>query len=130
MPNYNVTQSDEIGDCYEVHATLQVTDGFLEVGEFKFPTVLVHAIVDPDGVDIGPHGHAWLEVEELGLCLDFSRGQELVIPRERYYELGGITDETWLKRYTSDETRMKMFSFRHYGPWEGPEACPPAPREV
>jgi hypothetical protein len=116
------------GDCYEAAAKLAVfrslygTRGLPE----DFDPVLVHGRPVLQRPPFKKFGHGW--VESGGLVFDFSNGRELVMPREAYYALGRI-DPADSFHYSPDEARVMLVRFGHYGPWEGPEGCPPVGEE-
>lgn len=53
---------------------------------------------------------------ETSTVVDRSSGQDLALPRELYYAMGGLsTEQVW--RFTPDEARHELVTRGHYGPW-------------
>lgn len=67
------------------------------------------------------HGHAWIEAEDYRTgniwCIDFSNGNQTVLPRETYYHIGQIDTRT-VDRFDKHKTRRMLVAYNHYGPWE------------
>jgi len=124
------------GDCYGAAARFAVFDP----PDDKEYTV-VHGLVGGfilRGEYVPLHGHAWVEYcehvpmppamqrqcpeghpdyLEMWFCVDKANGHDGCLPREVYYNFGGVrTEET--ARYTVDEARKKMVQTETYGPWE------------
>jgi hypothetical protein len=109
-----MTQKD-LGDCYREAAKYVLTRRDEDL-------VLVHG---RPTLQVPPHekyGHAWVENRETDQVIDPTADFEG--PRFLYYTLGNIQLED-LRLYTYQETGEFILFFGHWGPWEGPEACPP-----
>ena len=105
------------GDCFESNGRrlIELTS------DLDPETVLVHGRVTQPTTGMR-HTHAWLELGDV--VFDHSNRKVLVTRRDSYYRSGEIEPaETW--RYTQDEARTMAVSFKHWGPWEGPDAAPP-----
>jgi hypothetical protein len=69
------------------------------------------------------HRHAWIEVTPADdgpvFCFDFANGNSTVIPREVYYEAGGIVpDKGQLALYTRIEAMKRLLATEHFGSWD------------
>jgi hypothetical protein len=105
------------GDCGLVAANLALDgDGGL---------VLCHGYPTYTGPEYAgmKFWHAWVETADGEHVLDFSNGNQAVLPRVAYYLFGQI-DEEEVQRYSCDEAREMTLTFGHYGPWNDP-AHPP-----
>lgn len=114
------------GRCYELAiwetSVLHNTDP--QVLEHKDDLVIVHGRPRLTQPPYQRYGHAWLEWEEDGLvyCYD-------VVKRRKifwliYYGCGQIKEKEVFK-YTVEDARRMCLDYRHHGPWEGKEGCPP-----
>ncbi len=114
--------SEERGDCYEAAANALLMPDY--AGGLGLPedTMLVHGRPTLARPPFEEYGHAWLELGDV--VFDLTNGRLVTGRRERYYEEGNIDSECCLK-YTRQEARRRVLDYMHYGPWEGPEACPP-----
>ena len=100
------------GDCYE-SAFLALR----EVPEQARPFVhLCHGTVTGNGGNVVGvrFGHAWIEIG--GVVFDRSNGNDTMMPAERYYALGQITD---VVRYEYSDALATALRHRTYGPWQG-----------
>jgi hypothetical protein len=104
------------GDCFRIHA-----NALLDDPEFE-DALLVQGYPQLRRPPYRKYSHAWIEKgdEAIDLTVDF-RGPKMI-----FYAIGNVEE---VFRYTRDETRIMLLLFRHYGPWEGPEACGPIPLE-
>lgn len=68
------------------------------------------------------YGHAWLEFGD-HWCYDAER--DMIIPKALFYSAGQI-EEAECERYDWTRFKARMDSHEHWGPWDGPEACPPS----
>ena len=94
-----------VGDCYPT-AGRYVMD--------NHDSVLVHGTVTGQGPIEGQRiGHAWCEVG--GVVIDRSNGNDILMSRDRYYEIGEIIDPV---KYTHEEAISMMVDTGHFGPWE------------
>ena len=66
------------------------------------------------------YGHAWLELGDV--VFEVANGRNLTVRRTLYYTAGTI-DPAKCIRYTKTQVRHWCTDTRHFGPWEGPEAC-------
>jgi hypothetical protein len=110
----------EDGDCFSVAGDLVLSPGT----SLPDTAVLVHGrptLARPPHV---PYAHAWVEVD--GVVLDLANGRNIQMDRASYYAGGKIKEEECF-RYSRDEALDKLLHFKHWGPWEGPEAAPPNP---
>jgi len=125
------------GDCYEAAAEfLVLRAAFRHPHGVECPegAVLVHGRPTLQRAPFVPFGHAWIEVAqtvevegrevEIATVIDVANGRHLEMPKALYYAVGRI-DPSECFRYTRDEALAMLGAFRHYGPWEGPEGCPP-----
>ena len=115
----------ELGDCYAAAGKLFMDSG-LGLPESPLPeelgeVVLVHGRPTLQRPPFCKYGHAWLEIGDV-ICYDAER--KLAVPKALFYAVGNIDpDECY---YYDMATFRKMVSeYGHWGPWEGPEACPP-----
>lgn len=82
------------------------------------------------GVPLGTGGeaeglrfpHAWVEFTQMfgdfpvEFVADFSNGNEVIIPKQMYYQIGKI-DEGFNREYAVDELDELIESNGHAGPW-------------
>lgn len=66
--------------------------------------------LDPDQAEMFRESFSWVTV------IDRSNGMEVELPREVYYALGDVDQET-VRRFTWDEAVDQMAESRVYGPW-------------
>jgi len=77
-------------------------------GNFDF---LCHGIVIGQGEIKGvKHTHCWIEKGDV--IFDYSNGSNIIMRKEKYYEIGKITK---VKRYTKQEAIKKMLKTKHWG---------------
>lgn len=109
MLNLKTSESmSQLGDCYQA--------AFRLVCELGDPAWLCHGQVMGQGPIEGKIiGHAWVEVG--GLCLDFSNGSRLSIPKEQYYQIGQIRECGVVHHYNYIEAIHYANETGHYGPW-------------
>ena len=105
-----------VGDCFRVHA-----NALLDNPEFE-DALIVHGYPHLRRPPYRIYAHAWIELgdEVIDLTIDF-RGPKMI-----FYAIGNVTE---VFSYNKLELRVMLLRFRHYGPWEGPEACGPTPIE-
>ena len=102
-------EASATGDCFEAAGqavSLPFTKSLPDGAE------LCHGVIVGHGPD---HVHAWCEAG--GMVYDFSQGKNLMIPREVYYQMGGI-DPSRIKRYNRSEVLNMTIEHQHWGPWE------------
>jgi hypothetical protein len=58
--------------------------------------------------------HAWNELGDV--VFDSSNGKSIVMRKEKYYSIAGISEEDVTKQ-TADETIKLMFKTKSYGGW-------------
>ena len=93
------------GDCFEIAGR-----NVMEHKGWK----LCHGTVSGQGHLEGKRfDHAWNE--EGDIVFDNSNGRDIVMRKERYYELGKISD---VKRYTREQAMKLMLKTKNFGPWE------------
>jgi len=105
-----MTKSPAKGDCYEVAAN------FLLDNPLDTDTKLCHGTAFGRGGDAKGkrYGHAWIEIAQGNVVLDYSNGNNAAVYAPRYYEIGQIKD---VVRYTLKEARQMLCDHEHYGPW-------------
>lgn len=110
----------ENGTCYETAANWLMDKTFFgqdDSSSFK----LVHGRPTLQRPPFKKYGHAWIEINE-GFVIDTETGKGM--PKELYYSAGEIDSEECFY-YSFEEARKLLLKFKHYGPWEGPEAVEP-----
>lgn len=112
------------GNCFEVAAGMILRD-FHDHPNAR----LVHGL--PRATGGSAEGmriwHAWVEYDHavesnvkgqgpfmVPVVVDLSNGNDVTVPAELYYRLGGI-ERTWT--YTPLEASRQMLVHEHYGPW-------------
>ena len=109
-----VNESHELGDCYEASGRLILFD--TNTVDPYGDLYLVHGMVNGQGRLSGVrYDHAWCEDDHL--VYDFSNDRKLILPKEYYYQLGGIIDSDNF-RYSQDEARKFILDTGTWGPWE------------
>jgi hypothetical protein len=109
------------GRCYErsFQALLDTHSGWTLV--HGRPTLTVDPFIE--------YGHAWLESPDGFWC--YNAETRDVITASLFYDVGNIRREPdRLFKYTKTQAATMALKFQHYGPWEGPEACPPIKRRT
>jgi len=124
------------GDCYETAGKLILAMG----GHFPPPSYwskvktiiglketpeskdfrMVHALVRGQGRLSGKRfGHGWVEWKQ-SLVIDFSNGNELVLPKSVYYSAGKVdpNEKGAYVTYTTQEAKVKILGKGHWGPWD------------
>jgi len=95
------------GNCFESASNIIV----------DFPSndiLLCHGVAVGQGPIEGiKHTHAWLELN--GMVLDFSNGKQTLMPKERYYNIGKLTN---IVKYTKKESIKNLIKHKTYGPWD------------
>jgi hypothetical protein len=110
-----MTRKRPLGRCYEL--------SFQAILKPEFEHwILVHGRPTLTAPPFIEYGHAWLESPDEPQCYDAASDQ--YVSRYMYYSCGQISEDGQL-RYTKHQAVTFALSHRHYGPWEGPEACPP-----
>ena len=108
------------GDCYEAAASALL---FHLAGEMvPDGAVLVHGRPTLTRPPFEEYGHAWLELADT--VFEVANGRSMAVSCDRYYEAGNI-DPSKCFRYTVEQARRWCLDTRHFGPWEGLDACPP-----
>jgi hypothetical protein len=87
----------------------------LAIGREDYHIALVHGWVTRP-TDGKRHVHAWVEIPDVRLVLDYSNGLEVMTPIAHYYKAGKINEDT-IRHYDRDETRELLIAHEHYGPW-------------
>jgi len=117
------------GDCFEVAASVlalfdkpyALDDGAKDAQKIlatmdllATDLLLVHGKVTrpSDGFQ---HDHAWVEIPEQMLVVDFSNGLRCIAHKFHYYEMGCIDGTV---EYTCSETTKNLLEHETYGPWE------------
>ena len=113
----HISEASDNGDCFEVAANAR--GGFKRGGDVT-PVKMVHAYVRGQGALEGrrfSHGFNLLTDD---VVQDNSNGNEIVMRREQYYEIGGINpkEKGAYKEYTKKETMAALVKHGHYGPWD------------
>lgn len=81
---------------------------------------LVHALVYGQGPLEGRRfPHAWNEIIDSDVVLDYSNGKKVIMRKEQYYKLGGVNpDEPGAyAKYDKTEALKNMLVKKHWGPW-------------
>lgn len=112
----------ETGDCYYAAANALCMPAF--AGGLSLPddAVLVHGRPTLTRPPFEEYGHAWLEHGPM--VIEVANGRRVAVPRETYYRSGKI-DPVKCIRYSREQACDMLLKFKHFGPWEGPDACPP-----
>ncbi len=95
------------GDCYE-------TNGRWMIGKDGYK--LVHGVVinQKDGK---PMGHCWIERD--GVVYDYSNNDEIIFPKDFYYDLAQIPVKGYkLYKYNWEKMGIMILKHEHWGPWE------------
>ena len=111
------------GDCFEIVGKIAMSGrkrklpGTPNIDFWGTPYV-VHGEVQGQGKlkDLR-YGHSW--VEDDVFVYDYSNGNELIMPKKQYYNLGNVkkTKPRYFK-YTFKEVLNKMVDTGHYGSWD------------
>jgi hypothetical protein len=104
------------GDCYK--AAFDEATGASE-GHQDSGLLLCHGTPLGTGGDAEGlrYGHAWVEDPERDVVIEKSNGNDSIIPRDLYYEVGSI-DADEVTRYSYEEALENAVRSGHYGPWE------------
>lgn len=97
------------GDCFVAAGKFISADVILD---YPQDYRLVHGNLRHLRQDV-TFNHAW--VEEADFVLEISNGQNIVLPREAYYQAQGVTT---VRKYTPEEALVLMIRHGHWGPWE------------
>lgn len=85
---------------------------------------LVHAIVTGQGPVAGRKFSHGFVLWKRSIVIDYSNGNELVMPKSLYYKIGHIDEK--LKggyvEYSVSDAAKKMMLNKHWGPWDLDEA--------
>jgi len=111
------------GDCFRTAAN-SLMDGVI-LGKLPESSILVHGRPTLQREPWTKFTHAWIEMPD-GIVIDNETGFRG--PAPFYYGLGNIDPEECFT-YTFEEMKKHLIEYGHYGPWEGPEACPPVESE-
>lgn len=99
------------GDCFEVAWKIM-----LDAKGKDLDYVLVHAEVTGQGPVEGiKFIHAWVEIGDV--VIDNSNDNNIVMRKEKYYEVGKISEDK-MKRYTIEEALEWALKTGNFGPWE------------
>ena len=109
------------GNCYEMSGKIAMGKSYgYDVPEIDFygTPYVVHAQVEGQARIEGlKYGHSWIE-DDL-FVYDYSNGNELIIPKKQYYNLGNVKMvEPLYFKYTFKEALRKMVDTGHYGSWD------------
>lgn len=121
-----VHKNKPTGDCYEQAAQLA-----LHLWMWNESAPLVYLVHGRPILARPPHiryGHAWVEIPVLDLCINAATGKQMRCDKETFYRTGQIVENDCFF-YTAEQTAKMLQRFGHYGPWEGPEGCPPITKE-
>jgi len=122
-----MSQNDDFkptGDCYRAAAIYLIDKYFLE-WEMNENLRLVHGRPTLQRPPHCKYGHAWIEIDK---SVAYDVEKDRTIPIKLFYEAGQIDPEECFY-YTFEEMKQKLNQFKHYGPWEGEDACPPVSEE-
>jgi len=108
-------QSSLAGNCYEAAC---------RVLHERPDHILVHGWPTLTVPPFEPFDHAWVETPDGLFVIDASNHKLRVVPGGLYYRKGKI-DSVKCYRYMSMEMLHWTLWSGHWGPWEGPAACPP-----
>jgi len=108
-------EQDALGNCYEDAGNA------LSFG-LRSAWSLIHGRPQLRRPPWTRYGHAWLEAPDGETCWD--PNTDIVMPKLLYYALGNINEKDNFK-YNRATTVKWITKTRHWGPWEGPEACAP-----
>lgn len=118
----DLTEANDGGDCYQAAWRKITSMNSKEAKDWR----LVHGEVIGQKALNGKHfGHAWLEktIEDHRfthvMILDCSNNRNIELPKDFYYDMGGIVDEPGkLFKYTAEEARRNGVKSGNYGSWE------------
>lgn len=113
------TDLPQTGNCYEQAVEIMLRFRCVDRGDYG-PT-LVHGRPTLTVPPYCQFGHAWVVLPGGRTVLDVSGAH---VPIRLYYRAGKI-DRRLNYNYTLDQMIHKLRTFKHYGPWEGPDAMPP-----
>jgi hypothetical protein len=123
MKTFRNYLTEGMGDCFESAGIMMITPEQELRPEFqKFAEknlVLVHALVYGNGPLEGRRfAHGWCEIANM--VFDNSNGRKRIIPKEKYYAMGGITpnERGAYKKYNKNKATDKFLKTKHYGPWD------------
>lgn len=97
----------KLGDCYPANGR--------KILDMKKSARLCHGFAR---LQIPPYklfGHAW--IEDGNTVYDYSNGKNIKIDKDMYYALGQIQNKN-VKRYTAEESAIKMVTLKNWGPWK------------
>ena len=106
------------GDCYR--EAFKALTRFILSGQEGW--AVVHGRPTLQVEPFCQYGHAWLELGDIV----YAASTGSIFPKSLYYAAGKI-DPANNHVYDKDQVRRMILDFRHYGPWEGPDAHPPIP---
>jgi len=96
------------GDCFIVATELCIQ----KRGLYKLAHGMVNGSFSTKGLRFA---HAWCECGDV--VIDKANGNNAKVPKDIYYELGGI-EEYEVKRYNFTEVREQLIEKGTWGPWE------------
>tara|TARA_R110000737_G_scaffold224319_3_gene239307 strand:+ start:60 stop:521 length:462 start_codon:yes stop_codon:yes gene_type:complete len=110
-----ITES-KMGDCFEVAANAMMDFRKEENSSLR----MVHAYVQGQGSLEGRRFAHGFNLISNDVVMDNSNGNEIVMRRKQYYELGKINpkEKGAYKEYTKKETLAALVKHKHYGPWD------------
>ena len=124
MPQSNRSDLTPTGDCYKAAAYYLIDahfSGRTRVDKLR----LVHGILTLTRPPYLRFGHAWVEIND---AVVYDAERDLAVPIVVFYAIGQIIPEECYI-YDFEALRQKINEYGHYGPWEGPEGCPPVDKE-
>ena len=97
------------GDCYEIHGRAVLFDQ--KYAEAK----LVHCIAILTRPPYKKFAHCYIEMN--GMAIDFSNGNNAIIPIGLYQAVGRIDDSNCI-RYTKEMVQEHILKTQHWGFWD------------
>ncbi len=84
--------------------------------------IIVHAIIAPDGEDIG---HAWIETPTSVFFTSIMKGERVLVEANKIEYLAR-SNWKYVRKYTLFEAYAEELRSGHYGPWDAKirELCP------
>lgn len=110
------TDKKIVSSSFKVAADLMIAAHYNKANiSFFGKPYLVHAEVTGNGKYAGQRfGHAW--VEDNDLVYDFSSGKQIILPKQRYYQLAAVktSDPAKYVRYTYEQLAKKLLTSKGY----------------
>lgn len=114
------------GNCYEAAGLVILFERYeLPRGAVNIRLVHGYPVGNVPGLFGKRIGHAWVEFDLEGTEWVLDRTTPLHLVRRAHYYAIGQLDEAHVYRFTTQESRVAALTFGHWGPWAGPDACPP-----